>query len=70
MKNTAKKSNKTEQGQRVTKAIVASETVKIAKEKANPHAAWATKRVEILDARLGAGVGAKRERERLAKLIG
>jgi hypothetical protein len=57
MTTKATKSTKTELGQKATKQTV------------NPHVPWALKRIEILDARLGKGVGAKRERERIAKIL-
>ncbi len=36
----------------------------------NPRAAWAAQRINILNERLGDGVGATRERARLNKIIG
>lgn len=35
----------------------------------NSRKVWAKSRLAILDKRLGAGLGAKRERERLTKLL-
>ena len=68
MKTNAMKSKQTEQlGERVTKAIVASAK---AKSSEHPRLAWALKRRDILDARLGKSVGAERERLRLANIIG
>jgi hypothetical protein len=66
MKTNAVKSNKTEQnhGARVTQAIVASNRAQI-----NPKLNWAVSRQKILDDRLGLGIGATRERKRIAAII-
>ncbi len=50
------------------KAMKSRKTEQPAVQAASPKA-YAFSRIEILDKRLGAGVGATRERKRLAKLL-
>ena len=52
---------------RTSKSAEMKDTPELAQ--ARSHLAYASGRIKILDARLGTGVGAKRERERLASVL-
>lgn len=52
---------------RTSKSAETKDTPELAQ--ARSHLTYASGRIKILDARLGTGVGAKRERERLASVL-